>query len=748
LLAAITGAAVWQIQKLDFDISVFAIFDSEGPEFQRMWELEKEFEVEKRGALIVIALKKDDLFTPEGIALVEKISAGLDAIEGTGKVISLTRVPDMSSPERLVGGLTLFEGRMDHPEEMARAKEFVLNNPLYSRLLVSREGDATAIAATLPLIDVAGGPEEWQRRKAVTDARALVKAVRADTGAEIYLSGPPIIGYEYARQLKRDFAVFLVLCTLLLVLILFWIFRNIRGVVLPAVTVLSAAGWTVALMAVMGQPVNMINSSLPVLVMVIGCADSIHILRRYTEDLGDGLEKRVALQKTFKRIGIAVFLTSITSAIGFLSLSTSSSNAVARLGEFAAAGIMFAYIFSISFIPSALMMLRPGPSMPVPDKDPDLFDRFLSLVVRADVNRPGWVLASGALVVALSVAGIMLLKTDSRMLQELSERSPFARSTRFIEEHLGGVMDASVIVEAPKVGGVLEPAFLQGLWKLQEFMDKKPEIGSSVSLASYLVSMNNAFRGGYEVPASEKDIAQYLFLMEMDEEASTVPAMINTEEDMLRVELRLHDVQSERLFQMADEIESFGLSVLPPGSKVHVIGGMFFAARVTGSIVEDLVKSLLFAFVIIFIVIVLIFRSARLGLLSVVPNLLPLLVCMGVMGLTGIRLRIATAMIFAIALGIAVDDTIHFLNRFRVERSQGRPVPDAVKATIETTGRAITQTSILLILGLSVLLAGSFKATVHFSILSTTIFASALYAALLLLPAALVAADRIFSRKK
>jgi len=742
VLAAITAGAGWRIGRLQFDISIFSIFDAESDAFKEMIELESHFRLEDQGAFIVAAFEREDLFSTDGLGLIEELTLELEAVGGLGSVMSLTRAPDLGDAAALIGGGRLVEGIPEDAAELARIKKIALSNPVMRGLLVSADGKATAVVAMLPLLDFDSAERIEAQGSMIADLRDRVERLSDRTGAKIYLSGPPVIGDEYARQLKSDMSVFIGLCVILMSIVLFIIFRGLRGVFLPAVTVMGAAAWTVALMAALGQSINMINSALPALVMVIGCADSIHIMGRYSEDLSRGLSREDALAKTFRHIGLAILLTSVTSSIGFLSLSSSSSVQVQRLGQFAAAGILFAYIFSIILIPSVLAIISAGPSTPRPERGPDLFDRILATLLKINLNRPGLVLLSGVVVLGLSIFGITRLRTDSRMLQELTPRSPFVESTRFIEERLGGVMEMIVIVKAPEGKSAAGPDMLKALWELQRFIGRQPGVGASTSLATYVASMNGAFAGKVEIPDSEQRIGQFVFLMEEGEEQFSIGAFVDGDREWLRVMVRMHDLQSRELFALAQSIEDEGARLMPPGSVVKVTGGMLFATKVTGAMVTDLVKSLVLAFAFIFVIVAALFRSLRLAVLSIIPNLLPLLVCMGVMGIFGIRLRMATAIIFAIALGIAVDDTIHFLNRYRRERGAGATAEDAARTTILTTGRAITQTSLLLILGVMALLAGSFKASVHFAILASVIFAAALYAAMLLLPSAIIWVSR------
>jgi uncharacterized protein len=744
LFVLVTIGSIFLQMNLRFDISIFNIFDKSTPKLNEILEINEIFGDNTTG-LVVVAYKDENLFTHDGLKKLERLTNEMESVDQVKSVVSFFSMPDFSSGDAIISG-TPFIDREDiptNPKVLARLRENAVSNPLLRNQIISPDGKAVAVVVFLPELDMENDPAGALRQPIIKEIREKVSALSKETGTDFQLSGVPVIGDEYSRLLKSDLSIFIIGCCIVLSLILVCIFRSFRGVGIPVVTVLTAAGWTVALMAALDHAINMINSSLPALVMVIGCADSIHIMGRYTEDLGKGLCREDALQKTFRHIGVAILLTSVTSSIGFLSLSTSSSWAVRDLGQFAAAGIFFAYIASITFIPAVLAILKPEPSMPRVVTGPDIFERALLKIVSINTTRPKTVLFSGVLLLSVSLLGIYLLKTDSRILQELDPKSEIAKSTYFIEDNLGGVLNLDLVITAPEGKSAADKEMLDALWALHTELNKYEGVGNSVSLASYMAAMNRAFAGEWAVPENQRLIDQFFFLFEDNEDSFQIYDYIDVDKKRLRVVLRMHDLQREPLVKLVDKVEKYCETSFPEGSGILLTGGMLMAKEVTGGIVKDLVSSLLMAFCFIFIITVVLFKSIRLGILSIVPNILPLLVCMGVMGIFDIRLRVSTAMIFAIALGIAVDDTIHFLNRYRVERNKGKSIEEAVVVVLMTTGRAITQTTILLVLGLMVLMAGSFKATTHFAILSATIFSAAFFASMFLLPAALVLSSKL-----
>jgi len=447
---------------------------------------------------------------------------------------------------------------------------------------------------------------------------------------------------------------------------------------------------------------------------------------------GEGRD--LAIRTAMRHLGVACLLTSVTTSIGFASLVTGSMTILPRFGLFAAAGVMLAYVTTMVVTPLGVSLRRRHPAM---EGRTTLrwLDLLLAGVAEVSVNRPRLLLLVGVIVVGGAVALGSQVEVNNYLLGIYREGHPTTYATRLAERKLEGVVQMQVSLVG-KPGQMKDPRVLEAMHRLEVWLGEQPQVTTSLSLATFLREMHRVVVGRPGIPESRRGVAELLLMSEGEER---VNRFVDYPYGRARVLIGCRDIGARQFLPLAARVDRRAKRIFAPvGVRARVTGTGLVAYRGINRLVLDLLTSLSLAFVVIAIVLALVFRSLRIGLVSLIPNVMPLAVGLGFMTLAGIRLEPATVIVFSIALGIAVDDTIHFFSRYREEVQGGRAPEDAVRKTMATAGRAMVFTSLVLMSGFSVTFASNFRGTANFGLVGIVIFTTALWADLLVTPACLL----------
>lgn len=734
ILVLITLALGALASGLEFDFTVENLFARNDPEVDAYFEFREEFE--REDDVIYLIYMADDPFSRENLQKAHELTSGFENITGVEEVVSLANVELFEQSEDLV--LAPLYGTIPKDvDSLALLKRRVLSTPLLVENLVSLDGKLAAF-----LISVSDDYNNHKDRERILDK---IGDIQARTAWEWHEAGIPVLRTRYVQYMLDDFINFLPPVTTVLVVVLFLLFRTLRGVFLPMVTVLMADIWIMGVMALLGITINIITYIVPTLVLIIGVADSIHILVKYHEELTHNSDKLDAVAETVRKIGAAILLTSLTTAVGFFSLMSTNIVIVRQFGLMVGIAVIFAFISSVTFIPCMLVILGKPSQKRLYGTSRSLRHGVIMRII-AIVNRhPRRIVYITALIVIVFCFLAMRVDPHSSLLDDLSRGNELYDDIHFMEAEMGSALPLEVVVivmeNGTEVGdGIKDPRVVKQVVRLQAMLSTIPEIGKTISIGDYLKEMNRAFHGGetefYTIPESRRLIAQYLMLHEEEFEF-----LINYDYSSTRIAGRIKDVTSRRAEEISREIMAWCDSHLPESFHVQLTGTTLMALKTNQYLVRNLVLSFTIAFGVIFISMLILFRSFKLASLLMIPNIIPLLMIAAVMGLFHIKLRPTTAMTFAIAFGIAVDDTIHFLVRFRQElfASHGK-YRLANEQTLLTTGKAIISTSVILVAGFIVMVTSNFSPSRDFGLLSAITMVGALLGDLFFLPAVLTLA--------
>lgn len=690
--------------------------------------------------VIFVLVSAENIYEPRVLHELREATKAAAAVEAISRADSLVTI-DIPRPGDGPGSVAMSPviapGEPIGEEQGRRLREAVEREPLLHGRLVDEGATMTPI-----VLEMHADVQEVSRVREVLEEveRAVADELGNETEVKWGIGGIPAVRTRIVDDLRRDQLTFIPIIGLLYVLVLFVLFRRFAGVVLPLVTVGFALVCLLALLVATGSPINILNNVLPSLIFVIAASDGIHMLQRDAEEAAnlaqDGRDEAVV--GMMRHTGAACLLTSVTTAIGFFSLYTADTRLLQQFSWQAGVGVLFAFGATIVILPAALPYLRPVKrSFAVSDAESPVLRTIGEFVLR----RPRFVLVAGVALIAASLALTTRVRVDAFLFDIFGGEPPAVRVvTAQIEEHLGGVLPVEISLEG-EPGTFRDPGRFAAIHRVQRFADAQANVLSTESFVDYHQSTRVHLLGDTAerdvMPTSAEQVAQLHTLLTVGpDERTGVRRFVDDEFANARILVRVPDAGGRATRQLGAKLtesldRAFGDD---PDIRYVLTGDAWVAALALDSFVRELFGSLMLAFIVILFVMTLAFRSLKLGIISMVPNALPLLITSAYMGLAGIPLDVTTMTTFAIGLGLAVDDTIHFLSRFREEFDRGVGVDEALLATYQGAGRAIVFTSVLLVVGIGVLQISSFEPTRIFSRLMVLTVIGAVVADLVVLP--------------
>jgi len=739
-LLCLLVVAGWQARRLEFDFSPQRVFVSTDEEYRFLERLHRVFG--RDDSRLLVHVRAQDVFSREAVDYLFGLHDALVAIDG------VAAVDDMANAVVVRGGSlapTLLMPR--DSDDLEAVRSLALSQPLFAGRLVTADSGATLIS-----VSIADDRMDYDALAPIVNAvLTTVESRRRPPGLYAEVIGIPLARVLLVDRLTADQLSFLPLCLVLFFVVLWILFRDLRAVLVPLAAVLVSLIFTAALLAATGEPINIINNVLPTLLFVIGVSDAIHLVARYRQELVARVEQSRALEITVSRLGVACLLTSVTTAVGFASLAVSRLDILRRFGLYAAAGVLICYVITVVLVPIVLSYLAPalgGRSRSVNAR----IERIATLTAAFATRRRGVVLVAAAILVAGSLALASRVEVENSLFDSFPDDDPLVEANRQLEADFPGIIPFTIAVEWEPGTEVLSPKVLRYLAELSHFLESRDEIGGVLSIVDVLEELNAATHLGdpdwRRLPQSSEEAQRLLAILEVTDSAS-LARLYSAEERLLRITGTTGDIGSSALGRVAEVIEArlradsgrqreLGLRCVLSGDGPVGSGAV-------DRLIGDMFRSLFVAFAVIFVIMIAVLGSVRTAAISMILNVFPLVLTLGVMGLIGLDLQVPTVIVFSVALGLAVDDTIHFMVRFKEEwRAETTSDLDSryrvsIEKTLRGTGQAIFATSVLLAAGYSVLLFSRFPITQKFGIGMLITVTGALIGDLLILPACLAA---------
>lgn len=711
------------------DFTPQALFMDAGPEFMLLERIEQEFGREDNTVQLVL---HGDIADEAGMQAIRDLHAAAEAAPGVESVRSAATATVVEGGD----GLLQVEVPADSlPPREALAR--LAADPLLGPTLVSEDLDTTAIQVVLDRD--AEKVSELEPR--VDGVMAAVQAVPLPEGVQLLPTGVPWVRVEVVDLMWGSQVTFLPIVAVLFAITMGLMMRRVWLALAPLVTVLLADVWVMGVLVASGETLNVLSVLVPTLVVVIGVADGVHIVSRYREELGATDDRAGAMSRTMRHMVLPCFLTTFTTAAGFVSLLVAETSVIRAFGVQCAVAMVLTFFAIVSMLPVLLAFI---PADRVRAPRPSATSResaALSAVHRIVAARPGATLGVTALLTAGAAAIGLQVQTNSGLLEMYREGMPTWHAIHLTESELAGVIPVMVHVEG-EPGSMLAPDMLAALDAVEATVAAAGPTRWTASPASAVRSLHRTLTGEEALPDSPELISQEILLAEISGDRS-LEAVLSADRSQARVLAMLTDAGGRVYVPLRAELQAAADAAFAgTGATARVTGDGFLAASGVDRLITDLLASLGLVFGIITLTFAVLLRDIKLAVVAAVPNLVPLVFTLATLVAMGADLQTSNVVSFTVAVGLAVDDTIHYLVRYKQERLAGRRVEEALRRTTLGAGHAIIVTSVLLIVGFGVLATDDLTSTRHFGVLSSVTMAAAVLGDLFLLPALLKLVER------
>ncbi|MCH8494043.1 MAG: MMPL family transporter [Balneolales bacterium] len=721
-------AAIFPALRIDTDFNLEGFFPEDAPTIEEYQMLAEEFGRDDN--VIAIAFESDSLFSPEVLGDISNLTASLEDITNITQVISITHTSRLFDD----GGMLRSEPYFSSNTADSVTINALLADPFARGLLINEQGDVTAI-----YIELDENVNSYSvREQVIRDMNSALDKYRGTYDFKI--AGIPYFRNQYVQMLNAEIIMYISISSVLIIALLWGLFRNIRGILIPISIVWLTILFTVAVIVLTGGYFEILSSSIAPILLCVGVADSIHLLTKYQDSRLNGMAPGLALRETIIILGGATLLTSITTAIGFATLSTSNVVPMQRFGIYTAAGVMIAFLITIFLLPTLMPYFKdPEQRKGKHTQVHEFLGRILERSYGFVLGNKGAIIIFTALITVIFAFGATNLKVNGKIFDDVGPDQEIMQHSRFFSERLTPQFPLEFVIDTGEQNGALHPEILHKIETLENHLLTYPEIARTTSLTT-LVKQIHATMSPEDaltnpIPTDSDLISQYMFLLEISD-ADAASLLVDFDYQSIRLAANVQDAGSYRTNQIRDEIEPF-IKDLFPNQTVYISGTSILVADLTDNIVQSLSWSIGLAFLFISLLMGWLFRDLKLVVISILPNVIPLIIVAGTMGFLGVDLKPSTAVIFTIAFGIAVDDSIHYLARLRIEIARCSSLSEAISITTQRTGRAIILTSIILLVGFGTLASSAFTSTMLMGALTSLTIVTALLADIFFLPALL-----------
>ncbi|MCK4598319.1 MMPL family transporter [Candidatus Bipolaricaulota bacterium] len=691
---------------------------------------------------VVVSYESDDPLSESEIAYLSYLTEKLETeVPYVDEAVSLTTVDDILGTAAALEVRPLLSEAPKTDEERSRLKERVDLNPFFKGNIISKDG--TTIGIALRIIRRGDKPGTEISQKINAGLQEILTREHEDTGRRFYFGGSPITHANVTGMLQSDMRKFFPLSLLLTGIVLLVVFRSLPSVLFPLIAVFLSLIWTLGLKGLVGSPMTPVSTTLFALITVIGVANSVHLISHYRIELPVVKDKKEALLATYERAGKPCLFTSLTTAIGFGSLSVSHIPAIRNLGIFAGFGIMSAFLLSMILVPLGLQLAKGKASKKVEHR---VMGRMLASIGRLNLSHPKLVLTVSLSIILAMGIGILRIHTEGSMLEYFKKGSGIRESAEFLDDRLAGISSTEVVVYGER-DTFKEPQVLEKIDRLQKLANAHPKVSTSYSIIDYIKLINRALHGDeeafYTIPTTKKAVAQSLLLYEFSG-GSGIEDYVTRDYATARVSIRTKQLSEQEKKALLAQVEDYAAHDLAE-FRVEVTGWNNMTHAVTESIVLTQIQSFGLSMLVITGLMIILF-GLKGGLVSILPNTFPIVFVLGLMGHAGFSLNMATAIIASIAIGIVVDDTIHYFSHFRHEFQVTGDKEKAMVSALQGVGRALCFTSIILALGFGIFLFSGSSILVNYGILSGVAVITALLGDLFIGPV-LLSKLRIFGKR-
>ncbi|HCK0616023.1 efflux RND transporter permease subunit [Vibrio parahaemolyticus] len=720
----------------DYDI----FFDGTNKQLLAFDEIQTTF-AKTDNLAIVIAPEDGDIFTPQTLSLIQKITVDAWQVPYSSRVDSIANYQHTEAFEDdlLVEDLLYSEYELT-PERISKVKSIALSEPVLKSALVSEKGDVTVVNITvqLPEMDKTAEVEE-----VVSSINAMIdRYQRAYPDVTFHKAGIIAMNHAFMTAAQDDSSTLVPTMLVVILVFLTIMLRSILSVIATLIVIIGSVMATMGISGWAGMFLSTATVNVPTLIMTLAVADCVHVIATMRQSMKNGFTKVQSIERSIALNFVPILITSVTTAIGFLMMNMSDSPVLRDFGNLSALGVMVACLLSVTLLPALLKLLPIHVKMETSQDQKHVMDRLGDFVVSQ--RRALLPLSVAVIVVCASL--IPLNKVNDESVEYFGQRNEFRQAADFMEERISGMTNISIAIKTNESQGIAAPDFLNTIGEFSSWLRDQPETDHVATLADVYKRLNKNMHGDdeayYLLPQERELAAQYLLLYEMSlPYGLDLNNQINVDKSSIKMVLTVANLGSVELVDLENRIYQWFAEHAPQYQVVASSPSLMFA-HIGETNMASMLSTLPITLVLISALLIFALRSVRLGLISLMPNIAPAVIGFGLWALISGEINLGLSVVVTLTLGIVVDDAVHFLSKYQRARREGQTAEQAVRYAFHTVGRALWITTVVLVAGFSVLAMSSFRLNADMGQLSAIVIFIALVVDFLFLPTLLMLFDK------
>ena len=751
ILSAFTAYMAFQAQsvKLSYEnTSLLSAKDSVMIDYQKFTK-----QYGEDGNVLMIGIKNPDIFTLTQFTAWYDLGNSIRSIDGVQDVISMTRGLNLFKNEKThqFDYFPLVKKRPTTQQQVDSLKNTILGLKFYEGMLYNPKTNAALMAITLDKNKL----NDKSRIALVANIVDAASVYEKQNKVEVHYSGMPYIRTITMKKVKHELFLFVLMSIAISALIMYLFFRSVKVVLSSLLIVGISIVWVLGTTALFNFKISILTGVIPSLIVIIAIENCIYILNKYHWEYRSHGNKMRALIRVVQRIGFASLMTNAATALGFAAFILISNQMLREFGIITALNIMLEYVLCITLLPIIFSFIDPPSARHVKHLDSNFFGGIIHKIIYMISFRRNLIygIAGGLLLVGF--LGISMMKTSGKIVDDFQSDDPILMDLKFFENNFGGVMPFEISIDTKKKNGVMAGATIDKINELQKMINTYPEFSKPLSIAELFKFSKQAYFGGdssmYSMPNNvEKGfILGYLPKNQNGNKNNLLYSFLDSTKRYTRVSFQMADIGTRHMDSLMTKIHPKIDSIFSPAKyRVSVTGNSVIYARGTNFLIRNLFESVLIAIVLISLLMALLFSSFRMILVSMIPNIIPLLITAAIMGFAGIPIKPSTIIVFSIALGISVDNAIQYLSRYRHElKITNGAIRQSAISALHEAGFSMIYTSIVLVLGFSVFIVSGFGGTQALGILISTTLLIAMFFNIMVLPSLLLTLDKRLTSK-
>ncbi|WP_396160997.1 RND family transporter [Flavobacterium sp.] len=636
----------------------------------------------------------------------------------------------------------------------AKEKEFYNNLPFYEGMLFNKESGAVRFAIYLDKKIV-----NTKARKAFIEkhlSQEKISAFEKETGLDLRVSGMPYIRTLNANSIISEIGLFVGAALGITSLLFFFFFRSFRATLISMLVVIIGVMWSFGTLGLLNYEITVLTAIIPPLIIVIGIPNCIFLINKYQQEIKNHGNKAKSLQRVISKVGNATLMTNLTTAAGFGTFIFTDSTLLKEFGIVASLNIVFLFFLCLIIIPIIYSYMPMPKEKHLAHLGKNYMAAFINWIENTIRHHRIAVFSSAIGLLVLGIIGIYQIKVSGSIIEDMPKKAPFFKDILFYEKEFDGVMPLEIVIDTKRPKGALKSVTLKRIEELQETIEEIPELSKPVSIVNLVKYSKQAYYNGnpefYELPTKQEEafVLSYIKNSTQKGNENMLKSYVDSTGQYARITTFMRDIGTDKMQKIEERLQDKITHIFPKERyTVSLTGKAYVFEKGTHYLIDNLVESLLFAIILISLLMAYMFRSFKMIIVSLLPNILPLVITAGLMGYLGIPIKPSTILVFSIAFGISVDDTIHFLAKYRQElKANDWKIKRSVYATLKEAGISMFYTSVVLFFGFSVFTLSDFGGTVALGGLVAATLLFAMISNLILLPALLLSLDKTIANQQ